>query len=70
MKKALRTASALIVIMLIAAAVLYKRIEDRRAVAVAHLRAQFDIWDSEVAQLQHDLPVGTSRIEVKKYLDA
>jgi hypothetical protein len=70
MKEVFKIVAALTVVALIAAGVLYQRTEKKRTVALAHLQAQFEAWDSEVAQMQHDLPVGTSRVEVKKYLEA
>jgi hypothetical protein len=70
MKRVLAIAVAILLLFLLSAAILYKRIEDRREIAMAHLQAQFGVWDATLARLQHDLPVGTPRGEVKRYLDS
>ena len=59
-----------VAVLAFSAAILYRRYEDRREKTSARLQAQFGVWDATLARLQHDLPVGTSRAEVKRYLDS
>jgi hypothetical protein len=70
MKKASAIAIALLVTVCVSAGILYKKFEDRRSIAIAHLQTQFAMWDGTLARLQNDLPVGTSRADVTRYLDS
>jgi hypothetical protein len=70
MKRFLAIAVGILVLLLVTATILYKRLEHRRDLALAHMQAQFDVWHGTLQRLQHDLPVGTARAEVKRYLDS
>lgn len=59
-----------VVVILVSAAILYRRYEARRAhMRLAHEAAEV-MWHGFLTQFQNDCPLGTQRSEVKKYLDS
>jgi hypothetical protein len=70
MKRVLKIVVPILLVLVLLATILFRRIESKREIAEAHLQAQFGVWDAMLARLQHDLPVGTPRAEVKRYLDS
>ena len=67
MKKAAAIIAALTLLFLIA--VLFKKYEDNRANTLAD-RVRETIWSAMINRFQRDLPIGSSRSEVKKQLES
>jgi len=62
-------ASIAVLVIVVSSSILYRRHQAQQAHLHLEWRAAEVVWQEFLKQYQHDLPLGTSRAGVRKYLD-